>query len=228
MKMTFKKLGSIPERRFHSEEETAMQTIYSKFASWMVALTLALVIVPGAAAQCGLPTKAIKPSGWHSEYGEPFQRMVLVDKNDGQEASIVGMWHVIFTAQTMNGALFSGVIDNSVVVWHSDGTEIMNSARPAQDGDFCMGVWARTGKLEYYLNHIPWQGNDTENAPGGIGNPQGGAQLIEKIILSPDGNSYSGNFTLNGYDTSGNVTVTFTGTLAATRITTSTSFGELL
>jgi hypothetical protein len=228
MKMTFKKLDSIPERRLHSEEETAMQTIYSKFASWMVALALALVIVPGAAAQCGLSIKQIKPAGWQPEYGEPYQSMVLVDKHDGQEASIVGMWHVIFTAQTMNGAPFSGVIDNSVVVWHKDGTEIMNSARPAQDGNFCLGVWTRTGKLKYYLNHIPWQGNDTENAPGGIGNPQGGAQLTEKVTLSTDGNSYSGTFTLNGYDTFGNLTVTFTGTLAATRITTSTSFGELL
>ncbi|MGA7927610.1 MAG: hypothetical protein WCA20_16670 [Candidatus Sulfotelmatobacter sp.] len=33
----------------------------------------------------------------------------------------------------------------------------MNSARPAQDGNFCLGVWTRTGKLKYYLNHIPWQ-----------------------------------------------------------------------
>ncbi|MGA7927609.1 MAG: hypothetical protein WCA20_16665 [Candidatus Sulfotelmatobacter sp.] len=103
--MTFKKLGSIPETRFHSEEETAMRT-NSKFASWVVALALALVIVLGAAAQCGLSMKAIKPSGWQPEYGEAYQRMVLVDKHDGQEASIVGMWHVIFTAQTMNGRRF--------------------------------------------------------------------------------------------------------------------------
>ena len=76
---------------------------------------------------------------------------------------IVGMWHVVFTAQTQNGETIpvtgGVVIDNSVVVWHGDGTEIMNSARSAQDGNFCLGVWKRTGDRTYLLNHIPWQGN---------------------------------------------------------------------
>ena len=202
-----------------------MQTIYSKFVSWMGTLALALIIVPGVAAQCGLSIKAIKPSVWRPDSSEAYQRMVLADWHD--EASIVGMWHVIFTAQTMNGAPFSAVIDNSVVVWHPDGTEIMNSSRPAQDGNFCLGVWTRTGKLKYYLNHIPWAGNDLENAPGGIGNPQGGAQLTETITLNPDGNSYFGHFTLDAYDTSGNLSVSFTGMLKAKRITTSTSFADI-
>jgi hypothetical protein len=41
------------------------------------------------------------------------------------------------------------VIDKSVVVWHSDGTEIMNSSRSAQDENFCLGVWKRTGERTY-------------------------------------------------------------------------------
>jgi hypothetical protein len=147
------------------------------------------------------------------------------DDNDG-EPSIVGMWHVIFTAQTLNGAPVNMVVDNAIAVWHSDGTEIMNSSRPAQDGNFCLGVWAKTGKSKYYLNHIPWAGNDPTN-PGGIGNPQGGAQLTEQVTLAPDGNSYSGRFTLTAYTTNGQPTVTFTGMLTATRITTSTSITSL-
>jgi hypothetical protein len=205
-----------------------MKTISKMLRAGLGFVLMGAFLTAMAAAQCGLSVKPIKPSGWQPEYGEGYQRMVLVDKHDGQEGSIVGMWHVIFTAQTMNGAPFSGVIDNSVVVWHRDGTEIMNSARPAQDGNFCLGVWTRTGKLKYYLNHIPWQGNDTENAPSGIGNPQGGVQLTEKVTLSPDGNAYSGSFTLDAYDTSGNVTVSFTGELKAKRITTSTSFADLM
>ena len=203
-----------------------MHTIYPKFVSWIGVLALALVIVPGSTAQCGLSTKAIKPSSWQPGYGEAYQRIVLADWHEDREP-IVGMWHVIFTAQTMNNAPFSAVIDNSVVVWHRDGTEIMNSSRPAQDGNFCLGVWTRTGKLTYYLNHIPWAGNDPENAPTGIGNPQGGAQLTEKVTLNPDGNSYHGYFTLDAYDTSGNLTVSFTGVLKAKRITTSSSFGDI-
>jgi hypothetical protein len=115
-----------------------------------------------------------------------------------------------------------------VVVWHSDGTEIMNSSRPAQDGNFCLGVWAQTGRLSYSLNHIPWQGNDLTNAPSGIGNPQLGAQIIEEVNLSPDGNHYSGSFTLTAYDASGNPTLSFSGNLAATRITTKTKITDLL
>jgi hypothetical protein len=137
------------------------------------------------------------------------------------------MWHVIFTAQTLNGAAVNMVIDNAIAVWHSDGTEIMNSSRPAQDGNFCLGVWAKTGRSSYYLNHIPWAGNDPANAPGGIGNPQAGAQLTEQVTLGPNGNSYSGRFSLTAYDANGHPSVSFTGVLTATRITTNTSITSL-
>src|SRR5215831_464022 len=117
---------------------------------------------------------------------------------------IVGMWHVTFTAQGNNPGPPDGVqIDNALVTWHSDGTELMNSGRPPQDGDFCMGVWKKTGKSTYKLNHFAWGGNDTANAPGGIGNPQGPARFFEQITLSPDGKHYTGHFTLDAYDTNG-------------------------
>ena len=151
--------------------------------------------------------------------------------DDEDSPSIVGMWHVVFTAHSMNGEAIpapGAVIDNSVVVLHSDGTEIMNSSRPAQDGNFCLGVWKKTGRLSYFLNHIPWQGNDPSGGAGGIGNPAGGAQILEQITLSPDGNHYSGQFTETAYDPAGNIEVSFTGTLSATRITTATKFTDLL
>ena len=198
----------------------------------MGALTLVLSIAPAGMAQCGLPNKLIKPSNWSPQYDATRPQLVLAAL-DGS-APIVGMWHVVFTAQTQNGETIpvtgGVVIDNSVVVWHGDGTEIMNSSRSAQDGNFCLGVWERTGDRTYLLNHIPWQGNvyDPAAAPDAIGAPQGGAQIIEKITLSPDGNSYTGTFTLHAYDTSGNVYVWFTGVLSAKRITPETPFGALL
>jgi hypothetical protein len=204
-----------------------MRTTYLRFVLWMGALALVGTTVPTAMAQCGLPTKPIKPAVWQPHYGGAHLKLVRAGWDD-DEPSIVGMWHVIFNGQTLNGEPFSGVVDNSVVVWHSDGTEVMNSSRPAQDGNFCLGVWVRTGRLKYHLNHIPWAGNDPSNAPNGIGNPQGGAQLIEKIMLSPDGNSYTGSFTLDAYDTNGHVTVSFTGMLTAKRITVNTPFTDLL
>ena len=95
------------------------------------------------------------------------------------------------------------VIDNSMVVLHSDKTEIMESARPPQDGNFCLGVWEKTGVRSYYVNHLPWLGNDTANAPSGIGNPTAGAQITERVSLSEDGNKYSGSFTLVAYNLDG-------------------------
>jgi hypothetical protein len=183
-----------------------------------------------ALAQCVLPTKAVKPAVWSgSHFGGPrLLRAALEDRNDVDRGpSIVGMWHVVFVAQTLNGDPVNFVLDDAIAVWHSDHTEIMNSSRPAQDGNFCLGVWDQTGKLGYYLNHIPWAGNDPTNAPGGIGNPQAGVQLTEKVNLSSDGNGYSGTFTLTAYAANKQPVASFTGVLAATRITTSTSITEL-
>jgi hypothetical protein len=196
----------------------------------LVALVLALAIAPGALAQC-LSTKLVKPTSWQPQIGGVrLMTTAFGDVGDQGSPSIVGMWHVVFTAHSMNGQAIpdpGAVIDNAVVVWHADGTEIMNSSRPAQDGNFCLGVWKQTGRLSYFLNHIPWQGNDPSGAPG-IGNPEGGAQVLEQVTLTPDGNHYTGSFTLTAYDTASNQTVSFTGTLSATRITVGTKFTDLL
>lgn len=207
-----------------------MRPKFCRSASAMVALALALV-VPNALGQCGLPTKRVKPANWNGSqfFGAHLVRAARHGSDDDEEAgpSIVGMWHVVFKAQTQDGAPVNFVLDDAIVVWHKDGTEIMNSSRPAQDGNFCLGVWAKIGRLEYHLNHIPWAGNDPAYAPSGIGNPQAGAQLIEKVTLNPDGNSYSGSFALTAYGANKQPSVTFTGVLTATRITTNTSITEL-
>jgi hypothetical protein len=197
----------------------------------MVGLTLTSLAIPNAVAQCGMPAKSVKPANWSSWHiNSPRLVRSAFQNQEDQDGgpSIVGMWHVVFTAQTMNGSPVNDmVIDNAIAVWHSDGTEIMNSARPAQDGNFCLGIWAKTGKSKYYLNHIPWGGNDPANAPGGIGNPSAGSQIIEQVILHPDGNHYSGNFTLTAYDAKGQPTVMFTGVIAATRVTVNTPITTL-
>jgi hypothetical protein len=189
-------------------------------------LVVASAMMPGALAQCGLPNKPIKPANWHSQTGSP--QMMLV--GDGAvTAPIVGMWHAVFTAHAMNGSPIPDTpIDNALLIFNSDGTEVMNSGRPPQDGNFCLGVWEQTGKSTYIVNHIPWAANDTTNAPTGIGNPTAGDQLLEAITLSPDGKSYSGSFKLDAYNTSGQLVVSFTGVLTASRITVTTPFSKLL
>jgi hypothetical protein len=191
-----------------------MKTTFWKI--WSVgAAALAFAIAPGAVAQCGSLNKPIKPASW-----SPTRQLPLLVRTDfdegGREPSIIGMWHVVFTFS--DGSQF----DNAVVQWHPDGTEIMNSARPAQYGNFCMGVWTQTGGHQYFLNHIPWQGDD----PTGL--PEDGAQLLERVTLSRDGNSYTGTFTFTAYDSSGRPSPVFTGTITAKRITPATPFPDLL
>ena len=93
----------------------------------------------------------------------------------GRSPSIVGMWHVIFTAKTSDkNDIPDTVIDDALAVWHPDKTEIMNSIRPPQDGNFCLGVWEQTGRSNYYLNHFPWFSNQFPNdTNNGIGTPVG-------------------------------------------------------
>jgi hypothetical protein len=210
-----------------------MRTRNCSLLSAMGALVLAVAMVPGALAQCGLNKNYAKPAAWHPQVGSAhFMRAALFNDDDDRDGpSIVGMWHVTFTAHTMNGNPIPSsaypMIDNAMVVFHSDKTEIMESARPPQDGNFCLGVWEKTGDRAYYVNHLPWLGNDTTNAPSGIGNPTAGAQITERVTLGEDGNKYSGTFTLVAYNLDGSKAVTFTGALAATRITTSTTFPSL-
>ena len=209
-----------------------MRTRNCSLMSAMGVLVLALAMVPTALAQCGLNKNYVKPAAWHPQLGSAhFMHAAFFDDDDRDTPSIVGMWHVIFTAHTVNGTAIPPdaypMIDNAFVVFHSDKTEIMESARPPQDGNFCLGVWEKTGAHSFYVNHLPWLGNDTANAPGGIGNPTAGAQITERLNVSENGKSYSGSFTLVAYNLDGSKAITFTGVVAATRITTSTTFPSL-
>ena len=125
-----------------------------------VSLALGIIlmgILPSgkAFAACGDYSKAkagasLLPQSWGG------QSASFLPISDDDEDAIVGMWHVTFTAKSVNGnPIPNTVIDNALVVWHRDKTEIMNSVRPPQDGDFCMGVWEKNGDT-YKLNHFAW------------------------------------------------------------------------
>ena len=204
-------------------------TNFKRLTLVLATIAIASMFSATAYAACGDSTRLaprLHPQSWQGF--ETFQPSSLLRISDNADA-IVGMWHVTFTAQGNEAGPPDGApIDNALVTWHSDGTELMNSARPPQDGDFCMGVWKKTGRLKYKLNHIAWLANDTANAPGGIGNPAGPTQFIEEVTLDQDGQHYAGTFTLNAYDTSGNLVAHIVGVINATRITIGTSVPELL
>jgi hypothetical protein len=183
---------------------------------------------PWASAACGDPNKFganLRRQSWQgSDPLQPGSLLMIAEHSD----PIIGMWHVTFTAQgNPNGPPDGTPIDNALVTWHSDRTELMNSARPPQDGDFCMGVWKKTGKNTYKLNHFAWFANDTSN-PGGIGNPTGPTRILQQITLSEDGTQYSGTFALDAYDTFGTQIAHIVGVIAATRIGINTTVPDLL
>jgi len=203
---------------------------------WLAAvggLALTLTTVPNALAKCGQPATMGHPASWDVPAGPAQLTPAAFGGNFrtvGEEVDpIVGMWHVIFTAEGNGsaGPPDKTPIDNAMAVWHSDKTEIMNSGRPAQDGDFCLGVWEALGQCKYKLNHFAWGGNDTTNAPGGIGKPLFATHVAEEVVLSPDGKSFSGTFTLDAYDTSFNSAGHVVGVIKGTRVTMSTTIEEL-
>lgn len=107
------------------------------------------------------------------------------------------------------------VVDQGLVSWHADGTETMNSGRPAYSSNFCMGVWEQTGPHTYKLNHyaLAWDTVDGQTFVGP-------ANIRESIYLSPDHDAYGGHFTLVQYAQDGKtVLAKVKGVVKARRVT---------
>jgi hypothetical protein len=134
--------------------------------------------------------------------------------------SIVGFWHVKFVSKGTTGIPDGAVIDQGFSQWHQDGTEILNSSRPPATSNFCLGVWEKTGDHSYKLNHFALSSDLN-------GNMIGPANIRENVTLSASGNSYSGTFSIDQYDTAGNLLIHIQGTVSATRITPDTKASEI-
>jgi hypothetical protein len=206
-----------------------MKTTFQKMVVALAMILVGAMLAANANAEClsvGGPRATIRHQSWQGSGALQSGSLLMISDRDDE--SIVGMWHVTFTAKgNAEGPPDGTPLDNALVVWHNDKTEIMNSARPPQDGNFCMGVWEKTGRSRYRLNHFAWLANDTANAPSGIGNPAGPTQIVEDVMLSRDGKHYAGTFTLDAYDASNNLVAHITGVIAATRITINTPETDL-
>jgi hypothetical protein len=136
-------------------------------------------------------------------------------------AAVVGFWHVKFISKGTTGIPDGTVVDMGFSQWHSDGTEIRNSSRPPATSNFCLGVWEKTGPFEYKLNHFALSSDLS-------GNMIGPANIREDVTVDVHGNSYSGTFSIDQYDTSGNRLLHITGEVKATRITVDTKISDIL
>jgi hypothetical protein len=185
----------------------------------LAALALALFALPSAHAVCGVPKMAATPSSFHPQLGRPHLLNAAYNPfEEFGEQRIVGFWHVKFVSKGSGASAADGKeIDAGYSQWHSDHTEIMNSAgRSPLMGDFCLGVWKQVGERTYLLNHFAagWDGNGM--------NLIGPANIRETVTVDRDGDSFKGTFTIDQYTEAGNVAIHFQGTITGTRITVST------
>lgn len=152
-----------------------------------------LLAASGAKAGCAMPSKpgAAPAIPFVSPHGDDDQR----GEDSNGRASIVGLWHVIYTG-TSNDNFPPGVSPQpqppfqfveTLKTWHADGTEFENAFLPPAGGNICFGVWKDLGKDTVKLHHI-----------GLMFNPDGSLLAIftvdETDTVSSNGKSYKGVF----------------------------------
>ena len=207
-----------------------MKKTFKRVAAPLLIVLIGTILTTRANAEClsylpGHKGAVVSPQSWSgAKFGSAS--LLFVSDNHSDDDPIVGFWKVTFTAEgNKDGPPDGAPIDSGFVQWHSDGTEIMNSGRPPQNGDFCLGVWEKTGRSRYKLNHFALGNVIDPTNPTVIGPPGGPTQIVEDIILSRDGNHYTGMFTLDAYDTPANgnkLLAHIVGVITATRITVDT------
>ena len=184
---------------------------------------LGLASNSSASAQCAIPgwnkTGGISPKVWAGTLSSG--KVALASKNEGPGGRIVGFWKVKFVSEGTPGIPDGAVIDNGFAQWHADGTEIMNSSRVPATGNFCLGVFEMSGPGSYNLNHF---GLSFDPA----GNFIGPARIREHVTLNQTADEYTGTFTIDQYDATGNLLVHITGNVTGKRITVETPVADVL
>ncbi len=105
------------------------------------------------------------------------------------------------------------LIDWGFAQWHSDGTEITNSAgRTPITGNFCMGVWKKVAGSKYKLNHFGVSYDPSSNIIGP-------AHILEEVVVDQSQEAFSGTFSIDQYDLAGNLLAHVQGRISGTRIT---------
>jgi hypothetical protein len=182
-------------------------------------VSLAMGLVTQASAGCpnlsGLKAGAVQPMSWQGKAEFGLGSLLLVaDRNDSVDG-IVGFWIVTYVLPD------GTVLGNGFQQWHSDGTEIHNSEGPAAGGNFCLGIWKKTGRSHYALNHFYLASDPTTNTMNAR------VQIREEIDLDRSGDKHFGTFTIDNYDLEGNLSFHVQGTVDATRITVKTDLKDL-
>jgi hypothetical protein len=193
----------------------------------LAGLALLFTVSDAKAAGCSVvsyKTVATSTAPFVSPHGD--------DRQDGEDsngpASIVGLWHLIYTAtDSTSGPLPVPVIPpgppssfqflESFKTWHADGTEFENAFLPPAGGNICFGVWKDLGHGSVKLHHIGLMFDS-------MGNVSYMFTVDEKDTVTHNGQAYSGSFDFKLWPPSfaavgvGKPLQEITGTTAGTRI----------
>lgn len=171
---------------------------------------LALLLQPSTQAACASGGKKVGLAPSKLALKLQNQASNGQGENGGSNnSSIVGLWHTTFIS---GGALW----DEAFEQWHSDGTELaVDNAVPPLLGNVCVGVYKQSGPRTYSLRHVTWNW-DPSGAP-----LAGSFLLLMTVSLDLHGNTFSGTFVSDSFDTFGKVIpdLHFEGTVSAERIT---------
>ena len=180
-------------------------------------LAIGAMLAPNAIAGCGdIPGSLGQPQ--RATFTTVAYRMASqsgpsTDNAAPAGADIVGMWKFSFVSMNNRGIPDDTVVDWGFTQWHSDGTEITNSAlRSPATQNFCLGVWKKDGPSSYKLNH------QALNYDAG-GTLLGLAVIGEQVTVDKTGNTYSGTFSIDLFDTLGRNLAHVQGLISAVRIT---------
>ena len=179
-----------------------------------------LLLVLGAAssqmihAQCGIVPKKTS-FGTHGlgfqggsrtvSYTRPGFQLVS-DWGEERVGPLVGLWKVSFVDASQNYS------DISYISYHSDFTEFQNSERVPATGAVCQGVWERTGRFTFRVNHYALAYGDSQNLTNVI-------RIRESITVDESGKTFTGDFVQDVYDTAHHLLATFKGPMTGKRVT---------
>ncbi len=196
----------------------------ARFAHVLQAVAIGAAFASTAAAGCGDVSTLQPPFQFVDSQSATLLAMRAPSAKSAtnamnNDATPVGMWNVQFISLG-NGGHNPPIPDGALIdfgynQFHQEGTEILNSGgHAANTGNFCLGVWVRTGMFTYEVNHFALSYSATT---GALVNK---INISEQVTLDPSGNQYSGTFTIYIFDATGTQQVDqLAGTLAATRVT---------
>jgi hypothetical protein len=221
----------IGKRRFATQRRSVMTvTYYRAVTATLGAAVVGMLLVPPASA-CALgdqpgpfAVQQLLPDVQNPMAMATFSSLARDQSSasSATSASIVGMWSFQLISEgntTRNPPIADGAqLNFGYIQLHSDETEIQNSgARSPAQQNFCLGVWQKTGRYTYQVNHYALNYNASTGAL------LGRIILIETLTLSPGGTAFSGTFVETVYDTMGNKTDHLTGQITAQRMTVDTT-----